>query len=80
MRELAARVRASKYLSGRLKRHWLTVLPHLRPDDRERLDAILGGGVPEAGGTAAPTEPGSPAGAAAGGTTRAAAASGTPVE
>ena len=43
VRALAARVRASKHLTGTLKRYWLTVLPHLTPTDRARLDAILRG-------------------------------------
>ncbi|HEV2122368.1 MAG TPA: hypothetical protein VGW38_06305 [Chloroflexota bacterium] len=40
-RVLAKRVRASKALTGQQKRYWLAVLPHLLPEDRARLDAIL---------------------------------------
>ena len=43
IRALAARVRASKQLTRSLKRHWLTLLPHLTPGDLARLDAILRG-------------------------------------
>ncbi|MBI3971401.1 MAG: hypothetical protein HY332_08940 [Chloroflexi bacterium] len=42
-RELSRRIRTSKLLSASLKRHWLTVLPHLKPEDRRRLAAILSG-------------------------------------
>lgn len=40
-RVLAKRVRASKALTGQQKRYWLAVLPHLLPEDRARLAAIL---------------------------------------
>jgi hypothetical protein len=43
VRTLAKRVRATKALTGQQKRYWLAVLPHLRPEDRDRLDAILRG-------------------------------------
>jgi hypothetical protein len=43
VRELAGRVRTSHVLTGTLKRYWLSVLPHLRDEDRARLDAILRG-------------------------------------
>jgi len=61
---LAARVRSSKLLSGTLKRYWLTVLPHLQPADRERLDAILRGEVSADGAApSAPAEHGATTGA-----------------
>ncbi|HEY3034925.1 MAG TPA: hypothetical protein VGJ54_09725 [Streptosporangiaceae bacterium] len=67
-RALAARVRASKHLSGTLKRYWLTVLPHLQPADRERLDAILRGEMTGDGQSpAGPAEPADPVGGGAGG-------------
>jgi hypothetical protein len=44
VRDLARRVRASRALSGSAKRQWLKLLPHLREEDRARLDAILGEG------------------------------------
>lgn len=47
-RELARRVRTTKTLSPAQRRYWLAVLPHLRPADRDRLDAILRG-TPNAG-------------------------------
>jgi hypothetical protein len=52
-RELARRVRASRVLSGTQKKYWLSVLPHLLPADRARLDAILRGDVAATGGEAA---------------------------
>ena len=45
-RDLARRVRQNRALSGSQKRYWLAVLPHLKPEDRERLDAILRGDAP----------------------------------
>ena len=44
-RELARRVRQTRNLTGTQKKYWIAVLPHLRPDDRDRLDAILRGDV-----------------------------------
>jgi hypothetical protein len=43
LRDLAKRIRASRVLSGSAKRQWLAVLPHLRPEDRARLQTILDG-------------------------------------
>jgi hypothetical protein len=40
-RELARLIRGSRALDGSLKRHWLRVLAHLTPTDRERLAEIL---------------------------------------
>ena len=40
-RDLARRIRASRVLTPALRRYWLAVLPHLEPEDRERLEAIL---------------------------------------
>jgi hypothetical protein len=39
--DLAATIRRSPLLDPALKRHWLRVLPHLAPRERERLGAIL---------------------------------------
>ena len=38
---LAQLVRRSPALDGAARRQWLAVLPHLTPDDRERLREIL---------------------------------------
>jgi len=38
---LAHLIRRSPALDASTRRQWLTVLPHLTPDDRERLRAIL---------------------------------------
>lgn len=40
---LAQLVRRSPLLDAAARRHWLAVLPHLTPEDRERLRAILAG-------------------------------------
>jgi hypothetical protein len=57
-RELARRVRATPHLSGSQKKYWLSILPHLRPQDRARLDAILRGDpAPDSGATEAPNTP-----------------------
>ena len=42
---LGQRIRASRALSPAQRRYWLAVLPHLRPADRQRLDAILRAGA-----------------------------------
>jgi len=38
---LASLIRRSRALDPLARRHWLAVLPHLEPDDRERLRQIL---------------------------------------
>lgn len=38
---LRRRLKSTKVLEPRLRRHWLEVLPHLKPEDRRRLDQIL---------------------------------------
>lgn len=38
---LARLLRRSRVLDTAARRHWLAVLPHLTPEDRERLRAIL---------------------------------------
>jgi hypothetical protein len=43
LRDLARRVRGARALSAAQRRYWLAVLPHLRPTDRDQLDAILRG-------------------------------------
>jgi hypothetical protein len=40
-RELARLIRRSRTLTPVLKRQWLTVLPHLSPEDQLRLRQIL---------------------------------------
>jgi hypothetical protein len=47
-RDLARRIRASRVLTPALRRYWLAVLPHLEPEDRERLEAILRRAAPAA--------------------------------
>ena len=43
---LAQLIRRSPALDPAARRQWLAVLPHLTPDDRERLREILLGGSP----------------------------------
>jgi hypothetical protein len=43
---LAQMIRRSPVLDASARRQWLAVLPHLTPDDRDRLRAILLEGVP----------------------------------
>ena len=38
---LAQMIRRSPLLDASARRHWLAVLPHLTPDDQERLREIL---------------------------------------
>ena len=45
-RTLAAAIRRSPALDPVMKRHWLRVLPHLAPRERERLEEILRPPVP----------------------------------
>jgi len=40
-RALIRLIRRSPILDAPARRHWLAVLPHLTPDDRERLQEIL---------------------------------------
>ena len=40
---LAQLIRRSPALDASARRQWLAVLPHLTPDDRERLREILSG-------------------------------------
>jgi hypothetical protein len=47
-RDLARRIRASRVLTPALRRYWLAVLPHLEPEDRERLETILRRAAPAA--------------------------------
>jgi len=51
---LASLIRRSPVLDPLARRHWLAVLPHLEPDDRERLRQILSeaDSKPEAGSSA----------------------------
>ena len=39
--QLAALIHESRMLNPLLKEQWLRLLPHLRPADRSRLEAIL---------------------------------------
>ena len=43
---LAQMIRRSPILDASARRQWLAVLPHLTPDDRDRLRAILLEGAP----------------------------------
>ena len=56
-KELARLIRRSRVLDAGLKRHWLSVLPHLTAADRARLASILRAERADA------TPPTSPAGA-----------------
>jgi hypothetical protein len=43
---LAQMIRCSPILDASARRQWLAVLPHLTPDDRDRLREILLEGAP----------------------------------